>query len=619
MHVKKFTDDHRKELLQLGRDSFFFFAKGLLGFEDMSDHIHFDLCQNLQGKGPWGKWNRGVVVMSRGYLKSTITTIGYPIWCAFYPEELGLKDHATRILGASYENARDNFVAPGIDLFRNSRRADFLNWLYGGKKVPGVLEHPITPGFADWNESTIAVVKWDAYAQNAVTCKGMMADQEGWHGNLGLCDDLEGADAEKVISANADARKAVVNVVPLLIEPQRDRILLVGTPHGRDPVTFRALREDFSSDQPERSNPIEWDNDKRYWKYFYVPLVDTSGNPTWPERFDKETCKAILSPLNTDERTRNQQYLLRETESGESLFRIDLIERSFFRWGPDKAHIDYPVRLGDTKKWFKDGVWEESVKWRRVKARELRTFLHCDLVHREDTVSHKSGGKRPSKAAMVVVGVAPDGHFFVLEEWTDENVSIEEQARVAYRLYAQYGCHQASWDSVGAQVWFKSYVELLERTNPAFAHPRSSGKWGGESRLMPRLSYRLVEDNRTTRMHKEDVIYERLSGPLEDGRLHLHPDHIVLLEQLRGAFDGTKYIDVADCLAQGPPIWSVPASEGTYATYRRQDQLQKQMRSRYTGYWSPWRGQKIPKVHGHLEDAPPGATTINIKDVRRVP
>jgi len=602
MLVPKFTEEYREELLELGRQRLYFFEKALLGFKDMNDSFHVDWCDNLQGIGEWGKWRRGVLTAFRGAFKSTIGTIGFPLWCGLYPEATGLdvKDHSTRILAASYENGVRNFILPMQELFRRSRQADFLFWLF---------RHRIPEHFDGWTENAVRFVKFEPTSQDAITLKGMFAAQEGYHGNLILLDDPEGADAEGSLTPNADARRAVNLATPLLQRVKRDRILAVVTPHGDDPVLFRGLREDFSEEKPDRDKPIEWDNSKRVWKQIYLPVMDENGTPSWPELIDHEDIKMIRATV--DRRTWDQQFMLRESSAGGGPFDTHAIEESFYEWwSKDKKIIGvkYPIRVVDKDLWEKEHRWVETKEKRFAKFEEMRFTLHSDLIHREDTVSTKqSGGKRPSQAAFIICATTPDFHVFVLQAFTAK-VSLDEQVRLAFKFHREYGCHAATWDSVGAQVWFKKFIEDKERSNPVFRKLRSSGKYG-ESRLLPRLSTILVEDKRSVRMHKEDVIYERLGGWFSDGTLHLHPDQEELLRQIRTSIDSSELIDLLDALAQGPVVWKAPPPRGDYIRWKRRDLLQRSARDKVTGYWRPFH-DRMPKVPD-LE--PPGGYGFDIK------
>jgi len=604
--VLRYTEEKRQQLLELGRKSLFTFAKGFCRFKDLSD-IQFELCENLQGRGTWGDWRFGCVTAFRGALKSTITTVAYPAWCGLYPENFGLEDHSTLVLGASYDNVVDHFIKPAEKLFREGKQADFLQWLY---------QHRLPSDFTAWIENEYSFRQVNPLSQPTVRGRGLGAKKEGIHVNLVLFDDAEGADAEKSDIENADAHREVNNSIPLLVSPERDRILVVGTPHGDDPLIWRLIRETVHLKEKNKDRQIEWDNKNRIWKLYYKPIVDTAGKAVWPERFHAEVIRSTQA--TTRHRTWDQQYLLLEVGEAQGVFHREDVEKSYFRWTRDGKGIEYPARIQNKKLWYEKRQWEERTETKKVKFEDLRFFMHSDLIHREDTVTRKwTGSARPSKAAIVIVGVAPDGHAFVVATW-NATAGIEEQVRMEFAHYQRFGPYKATWDSVGAQAWFKAFIERWERDNPMYQRLKGSERYA-RGRVLPRLSSILVEDKRTPRMHKEDVIYERLSGPIEDGTLHFHDPvdpmggstdgEMAILNELFGAFEATDYVDLIDALSQGPPVWTAPSDKSFGRAFEMRSKLVGVQRHPQTGFYSPFRQGPPPKRR--IED--PDGDTFTIK------
>lgn len=609
-NLRKYNEERRQKLLQMGRENPLFFANVLLGFPPFAA-MHEELFEQLWGHGDWGpNWRRAVITAFRSGLKSTIASIIYPLHCGLYPERLGLKDHSTRIIGANYDNVVQNFIRPAAHLFRNGPQAQFLQWLY---------RHRLPEGWEGWNENTITLIRAEPWSQPAIVGKGIESDHEGAHVNLVLFDDPEGADAEKSHAENAEARRKISLATPLLQRPQRDRILVVGTPHGSDPVVWRLVRESLSDKMPDRSQSVEWDNAKRIWKVYYKPLLDANGDSAWPEVFDDETVETVKK--STDAKTWNQQYQLKEIEGGESLFSIPSLQDAMYRFTPDGKSVEYPVRTAEKERWYKAMEWKEKISWKKCRLDEMRFYLHADLIHRDDTIPHKkSGTVRPSRAAIVVVGISPDGHAFVLDFWNwppnedrklNGKSAIEEQVRQTFRFHQRFGLYKASWDSIGAQVWFKAFVENMERNQPTFRELKSSGLYG-PSRLLPRLSAILVEDKRSQRMHKEDVIYERLAPWVEKGLLHLHEKQQEILSQFEVSFDSATYIDLLDALAQGPGIWESSVGKVFRDRSSFAAKIHEARRDPYTGHFSPFR-DRPPK--GTEPPKPPEGDTFEIKTI----
>lgn len=595
--VAKFNNKTRQELRDKGGKSLFFFAHFCLGMKDLAEQPHLELCENLDGRGTWGpNWTRGLVTASRGFLKSSIATIAYPI-----REGLYRWNWSCRILGSSEDNVKVNFFDPITNLFREGPNRNLLIWLYGDPSDPDWYRIP--ERFDGWTDKQLVFRRTDPLAKPAITYKGMGSDQEGWHGDLVIGDDLEGGDYGKS-NVDADAAyRAVYSIAPpLLISPETGKILVVGTPHGGNPLVYRILED--------RHGRIEWDNSKRDWKFWFKPLVDAEGKSNWPERFPDRTIEALKR--TEDPKTYEQQRLLKKISGTSLLFNMDAIRDAFYKF-KDRTRkvLQYPVRMLDVEKFEKTGVYKEEIEWREVHVAELRFFLHVDFVHRKDTVGDYHKGNRPSRPAIVATGVSPDNHIFVMGYWSpDEGTSdLDDQALNVYRYYRDFAPYQVTFDPIGAQVWFRDYAAKLEKFEPSLRKIHSTGKFGRPRRL-PTLSSKLVEDKRPYRESKDAVIADRLDPWIRSSTLHFRADGMDdLLHQLRGFPEDTKYVDIVDALAQGPPIWTAPMGSEQSQSHIARDRYSRRVIEKHTGYWPAYArhgGNDAFHAKPRFHDAPPG-------------
>lgn len=594
--VLEYTETTRREIFLRGSNDLFFFCHGLLGMRDLSPSFHAELCHNLQGVGEWGDWRRAMVCASRGFLKSSISTVGYSCWKGIYQV-----NHSTRILGSSYDNAKSLFFEKISDIFRKGGNSSFLYWLFNrcicekDPKCPfcGGMGKRIPDNFLGCSEEQFEFVRSDPMAHVSISFKGHTSAQQGYHGNLIIIDDPEGADAEKKESVQVDATRAVDHSVPLLIDPNRDRILLVLTPHGPDPLAWR-IREYDSTDSslPKLSADRQNDNDRRFWKVWWKPLVDGEGNPNWPQRFNE---KAIdLLRTTTRRSVFWQQYLLKKSETDDGYLNFESVEKGYYRWKiPPKITsfgveglVEYPVLYMDREKWEQSGELEVQEQTAECQLKELRFFIHVDLTHRADTLDNrKHGTNRPSQSAFVVTAVTPDFHVLVIAYWT-KKASIDEQVAKLYSYYRDFAPSGITFDRVGAQVWFKDFIRQAERNDARFQSIESSGRWGVK-RLLPSLSSRMIEDVRKSGVPKEEVVSERLQPWIESVCLHLHHSQDELIHQVRGFPHNTNYVDLVDALAQGPPVWKPGYREEPRLL--SQKVLLRQIAARRSGYFNPWR------------------------------
>jgi hypothetical protein len=191
----------------------------------------------------------------------------------------------------------------------------------------------------------------------------------------------------------------------------------------------------------------------------------------------------------------------------------------------------------------------------KVRLDYLRFYMHVDPKHRKDS-QRKSKNKQRMEAALVVVGVAPDGHVFVVDYW-HADAGVEQLALAMLRFYCRWAPYRTTFESIGAQVWLQSYIEEKERGDVRFRRPRARTRWGAEFEL-PRMSARMVEGEKQNET-KEEAYRSMLGGWFVRQALHLdETNHDEILRQLTHTADDTVPVDLVDCLAQGPPIWQAP-------------------------------------------------------------
>jgi phage terminase large subunit-like protein len=61
----------------MAKASLYYFCKYILHFSDMATQPHWELCQFLQ---KWGFTNDCLILLPRGTFKSSVTSVGFPIW-----------------------------------------------------------------------------------------------------------------------------------------------------------------------------------------------------------------------------------------------------------------------------------------------------------------------------------------------------------------------------------------------------------------------------------------------------------------------------------------------------------------------------------------------------------
>lgn len=559
MHVIEFTEEKRRELYHLGERNLHFFCKGILGMKDLDDDLHLDLAVYLTrffhpsllkklGIPSEHRLNRGAVVAFRGSLKSSIANQGLALHQGIY-----VHNHSTLVLEQKFDNAAKHFK-PLVRLFQEGARADFLQWLYQGR---------IPEGFRGWTSEELSFLRTDPLALPSIFYGGMDSALEGIHVNLIIADDPEGADESKANAPNAEAWSLLTErCPPLLINPDQDRILLIGTPHGPNPCVWR-LREDEQA--------------RKVWAIFWRPLVDpTTGKVEFSKRFTAN----VVASLKVNDRLFRTQYQLEKAADRDQGIDLDQV----LRWAWERlpgARIAYERDVLDWTDLDERGAPAVRIERNVVGLGDLRFYLHADPKHKEP-----GQAARPSEAAIVVVGVAPDFHAFTIEDWGGD-VGLEEFVRRLYHFYRKYLPAQVTFESVGAQRWLLPYVQALEKTK--FRELLSLPLPGRPAQRMPRLSSKLVEAEKTTQK-KLDFIVEGLTPWLYEGRLHVGRHHKALLAQMEAVGSETALKDRVDALAQGPPFWRPPVSAEALREIARRKRLADLLEpgDPVTGYRRPW-------------------------------
>lgn len=560
--IAQYTPEYRREVFQRGHDDFYFFCKGILGFKDMVPGLHGDLCQFLMTP-----WTRALICAFRGSLKSSIATIGFTIHQSLY-----VPNHATKLVEQKEDNAKINHFRPITGMFRHSDRADFLYWLYGPvDREEDEFMHRIPDGFKGWTKSEINMLQTDPLMPPAITYGGIESAYEGYHGHTILMDDLEGADSDKSEVTSEDAYRFVTKVAPpLLVNPLLNRLMVVGTPHGENPVVWRI--KEFEEMLQGKG--------KHVWDVWWKAVIDSEGKSRWPERF----APAVLEGLKLNRELWDTQYMLRRRVYGIGLFDTDAIKENFYTTTDSKKLLRYKHREWDISDLDDDGYPVAKEEYRNVSLDSLRFYQLCDPKHRDRTTD----AKQPSEAAIVIIGVSHDGHIFVVATWSDD-CGLEKFAERVFLMYRKWRPHKVAFEAIGAQTWFWDYARLLQKNK--YRSIVSLPQLDGKIYPMPPLTSRLVETDKSTSQSKHEWIIGQLDSWFSFGVLHLHDSQEHLWEQVERFPDSSHPEDVLDALAFFPAI--IPKGYQSAASKLEQKQralLHKTVRDDddIVGYTTPW-------------------------------
>jgi len=262
----------RAKMRKKGEESLYFFIKGILGQDWLVPRIHLDLCETLQDSSK----RRVMAIFPRGWLKSTIASIGFPLW-------LGVHNPNLRILLVqnTYKNAAKKLGAIRSHFESN----ELLRALY-----PDVL-----PGKDNiWSSDALCLSRSANHAESTYEVAGTRTQVTSRHFDVIVEDDTVAPDldelGENALSPSKDDIEKAIGwhrlVPPLLVNPKTSRNVIVGT---------RWFEKDL----------ISWvsDNEPSFHVSSRACCENEEGKPdpngaiVYPERFDEEVLQSLRDSM----------------------------------------------------------------------------------------------------------------------------------------------------------------------------------------------------------------------------------------------------------------------------------------------------------------------------------
>ncbi len=263
-------------LRRKAQGNLYFFSKGVLGYDWIVPHIHKPIIRDLVDE----RYNRKLIVLPRGWLKTTVCSICYPMW-------LSINDPNIRILLTqnSATNACKKLEVIGHQWERNS----LLRALF-----PELL-----PQKSDrWTAESRCLHRSAPHPESTYEAAGTGVRVVSRHYDVIIEDDTVAPDVDELgvdsslAPTHGDVEKAIgwhrTNVLPLLNDPSSGKVLVVGT---------RWYDQDL----------IQWikDNEPHYRVMTRACREDEEGLPsgkgevTYPERFNTDTLEQLEHALGS--------------------------------------------------------------------------------------------------------------------------------------------------------------------------------------------------------------------------------------------------------------------------------------------------------------------------------
>lgn len=397
------SDDIREKLRKQSRDSLYFFTKSILGFKDLTSHLHMEICDEVQDleKNP-----HLLILLPRKHFKSTITTISFPIWLTiqrFIPK-LGIKGCDVRILIA-------NESATNAEHFLS-----IIETIYDENELFRVLFPEVIPSRGKrrrWNAQEMLIKREAAWPEATIETIGVGGAAQSRHFDVRVMDDLIGKTAMDSETVMEDTIAWFDYSECLSISPQRNVTRVPGTRWSK-----RDLYQHIIRNHPE------------YKEKIISRRCREGGQPIFPEWYTNEYYDNMMK---TNFSMYSSQYLNDPTDPSKCDFKNEWLKYYTWEHGRDGELL---VKLED----------EEKVV-------DFRSFEVCGGF--DPSVDEK---QHSSKRAIVYAGVDAKQRVLLLDTYASRD-STEKVLDAIFEMYDKWSPRKFGVESVALS---RIYLNLID-------------------------------------------------------------------------------------------------------------------------------------------------------------
>jgi len=279
----KFLD----ELRELSKKSLYFLSRAILGFSDLTPHLHQEVCNRIQDMS----LKHQLVLLPRKHFKSTISTISFPIWIHiqdFIPE-LEMRGSDVRILIA-------NESSTNAEHFLN-----IIENLWDTNELLGILFPQLIPDKANrkrWNAKEMLLNRKAVWPEASVETIGVGGAAQSRHYEIHILDDLIGKEAMESEVIMSKAITWFDYSESLSVSPMRYVSRVLGTRWSKRDIYQHIMEKDakkfsiYSRECREEGKPIfpEW-----YTNEYFEDLLLKN-----PAHYFSQYCNNPTDPASCD-------------------------------------------------------------------------------------------------------------------------------------------------------------------------------------------------------------------------------------------------------------------------------------------------------------------------------
>jgi len=350
-------------LRKISAQSLYFFAKGILGYKDITVRTHKKMCDTIQDLSTL----KLLTLTPRGCFKTTIGTIAFPLWVLVTQNA----NFTWLIANNSADNA-ERFLAE-IELHLDGSN-EMLNWLWSECIKPNDKWSP-------WNSQKMKMPNRTSISSTpSIQAIGVGGSPESKHVDGIIKDDLIGREAMFSDALMENAVSWDDYAVSLFKDAERGLERMYGTRWGNRDLYYYKLKD------PD-------------YKVQVFDAINPDGTAFFPERVSLEFLRKL----------RDRNYILYTSQ---------------YRNNPsDKSVVDFNV---DWLNYFLlKEVESEPVaimNGKQYKVKDMDVVLAMDTaasgdIERDVVKMTKHANVRRSNNAIGAVGMHPSGYVFLLDLW----------------------------------------------------------------------------------------------------------------------------------------------------------------------------------------------------------